>query len=255
MKNAVQNGGEGMPSPSTPQYAINPETTEAVKKTSEQMANKYGTGPLLWNRYQNSLVFDGFLKSPPVREAMNELPQWSGYFGKAKVTKDMFTNEDEFLRYKSFTDSQLPILITGGLKFLEGMPTTDNTVKEGKKFFDLAQNNIGKNPQAAANYLYQGLNFISAESEAIKKQAEPFFQTEAAETRLGDQQKAYDAIKKQTKGKLSPDQINQIIASPQYQSLFPGSQPLNQGSQMKGFKASNGRTYSREELAAIAGIG
>jgi hypothetical protein len=138
------------------------------------------------------------------------------------------------------------MLITGGLKYLENMPTTDNTVREGKKFFDLAQKNIGNNPQAASNYLYQGLNFISAESESIKKQAQPFFKTNAEEMRLGEQQKTYDTLKKESGGSLSPEQINQIISS---QLLKQPGKQLNHPS------ASNGKQYTREQLAAIAGGG
>jgi hypothetical protein len=151
-----------------------PDQINQLQSSAQMLANKGLTSPKLTDRYQQGLALGNLLNEPKVNDMFNVLAKYSGLQGSANAQIDRFSNPQDFADYQS-AKVQLPAIISGGIKMIEGMPTSDAGMKSAYSAFKMAQDLVGTNPDAAMKYYNNGKQLVDAELASLQKAANPVF--------------------------------------------------------------------------------
>lgn len=147
-----------------------------VQKTAQVSANQSLTTNAQKNRLQAGQALENFLAQPGQVNALNTLAQYSGVEGRLRAQMERVNNPSAYLAYQN-ANEQLPTIIAGGLKVLEGYPSTDSSIQRVTNYFKGAQGLLKSDPAAAAQYIQQGLQFIRDENAAMQSVNQPIFNT------------------------------------------------------------------------------
>lgn len=148
--------------------------TPLTQRTAQIATNQALTTNTQKNRLQAGAALEDFLGKPSSQNALNTLANYSGWEGRTKAQVQRFTNPNAYLQYQN-ANEQLPTIIAGGLKVLEGYPSTDQSVQRVTNYFNAAKNIMNSDAPAAAAYIRQGLQFIKDENVAMQTINQPVF--------------------------------------------------------------------------------
>jgi hypothetical protein len=177
---APQTQNVPQPQNNIPPNGITPQTigtnynTPLVQKAAQVSANQALTTNAQKNRLQAGVALETFLNAPSSQNALNTLANYSGLQGRLKAQSERFTNPTAYLQYQN-ANEQLPTIIAGGLKVLEGYPSTDQAVQRVTGYFNAAKGLVQTDPAAAAAYIRQGLQYIRDENAAVQTVNQPIF--------------------------------------------------------------------------------
>jgi hypothetical protein len=154
--------------------ATNQQNLDAIKRTAEMSSNNDLTTGKTRSRQEYGSALEQFMNSPDVQQSLSVIGRYDGPQGHLELINDKLFNPMRYQQFKS-ASTQLSALISGGLKVLEGQPTTDQAVASAKAFLTRGQQLLGSDPAAAQYYVKQGLALLKSEYESVNKSAEPVF--------------------------------------------------------------------------------
>jgi hypothetical protein len=177
---APQAPAQGQPTPA-PATVIsggqNSYDPAILQKTAQTSANQELTTATQRNRYQAGVALENLTQTPDAVQAFQTLANYSGMQGTLKAQMQRFTDPNAYLQYQS-AQEQFGTMVSGGLKVLEGYPSTDQSVGVVKNYFTKAQGLLKTDPAAAMNYFNQGLQYLKDETGSLQKVNQPIFQNQ-----------------------------------------------------------------------------
>lgn len=155
-------------------FNTNPDTIRKLTLASKLQANKDLTSSKIELRREAGEALDVLLNAPAMRNSLQTLAQYQSYAGMAKGEFERLVNPEAYAEYQA-AYQQLPTIISGSLKSLEGFGATDAGMKQGLDYLRMSKRFYGSDPKAAIKYFNLGIQKLNAESEALKTAASPVF--------------------------------------------------------------------------------
>lgn len=155
-------------------FSFTPEQTAQLQKANMLAANKDLTTGTTRIRYEGAIAASHLLNSPEVNHAFNVLARYSGYQGKTAAQLQRLMNPDQWAEYSSARD-QLAGILSGSIKAIESMPTSNEGLRNAKGYFEQAQSALKTNPAAAMKYFNLGRQLLDAEAKSLQTTATPLF--------------------------------------------------------------------------------
>lgn len=212
--------------------------TQLGQWSEMEQANKSATGPQAQNRKQAAIAFANVTRNPKIQEAFVKLsdPKYSGMIGKSELyLKNKFKPAD-VAEYNSIKD-RLHTLLSGSLKGLENIPTSNLGMERSSDFFKTIANDKAwvRDPQAQLQDTITAMSLADAEAEAIIKSAQPLFQTykmpkgtppilEKAMKEAQGNQKASQILKQSSSGTPST-KIPEFNSKEEFQTWYAQQSP------------------------------
>lgn len=148
--------------------------------TNAQVASAANSAKLDTNRSLNSAQLNSridageaighLFEQPAVLKNLATLTKYSGVEGKAKLAWARAMHPKEWLEYQNAAD-QLGTIISGSLKGIENIPTSNEGMRTGKDYINKANilATAKGDPAAVANYLVNGIDLITDEQNSLLK--------------------------------------------------------------------------------------
>jgi len=155
-------------------FQSTPDITAITKNASMMAANKDLTTGTTNTRYQAAIAADNLLNSPSVAQGFNTLAKYSGIQGMTDAQAQRILSPQEWANYSSARD-QMSSILSGSIKQLESMPTSNAGLENAKNYFQQAQQALMKNAPAYMSYVNQGRQYLDAEAKALQTAANPVF--------------------------------------------------------------------------------
>ena len=148
-------------------------TNEQVKRSSyyaKLQSNRSGNTDQINRRIDSGEAMSNLFEQPHVLQNLSILTKYSGKEGQAKLLWDKLFNPKEYLQYQNASD-QLGTIISGSLKGIESIPTSNEGMRVGKDFINKAATmaSLKGDPSATAQYLINGIDLITDEQNALLK--------------------------------------------------------------------------------------
>jgi hypothetical protein len=163
-----------------PQSSDNWSPDEKIQWTAMDAANKARAGAQLTNRRESAIALYNVMREPDIQEAFIELanPKYLGMLGRSELELKKRFNPKEVAEYISIRD-RLHTLLSGSLKGLEGLPTSEIGMRASGDFFKIGSNESAwkSDPQAALINTLSAYKLADAETRAIVNAAQPTYKT------------------------------------------------------------------------------
>jgi hypothetical protein len=229
---------------------------EIIQRANEDSANFAGLPNYDKKRYGAAKTMDYFFKQPEVLEALYQSTKYPGLMGSGKKMYDYAANPTEYNAYANGTVT-LPKLFSGSLAGLEGYPTSELGLKSATDFLSFKGLSPASSREDYREALFKKIGLIDAENKSIGKEYERVFQR--PDEMVSNEKIARDYTKLRDDGVSQEDAIKQIMqstvdAQTGKPSLKAQMESSANASNAK-ITASNGKTYTREELMKIASGG
>lgn len=160
--------------PQNQPFASTPEQTAQTQLANELAANKELTTGASRTRYEGAISASNLLNQPVVNKSFNVLSNYSGLEGKTRAQLQRLMNPEEWADYSSAAN-QLSGILSGSIKALESMPTSNEGLRKAQNFFEQAQDALWTSPKAAMKFYNNGRELLDAEAKSLQATANPLF--------------------------------------------------------------------------------
>lgn len=243
-----------MPNQSPPEAAPTaPYSGEtSFTPTNEQVGRSEYAAKLQSNRKNNSAninsridqgeAMSSLFEQPNVLKNLSVLTQYSGAEGKAKLLWAKLFDPKQYLQYQNASE-QLPQLISGSLKGMEGIPTSNEGLRAGKEFLNKADalSTLKGDPSAVAQYLVNGMDLLNDEQNALLKSGQRIYPD------LIPQHKHIKTMLDDIAGGKKPEDTLVLGKNPDTGKVTTGIEKGN-----KTYKLSDGNSYTPTQLKRLA---
>lgn len=179
-------------SPPSDQYWINQDTGQpqiivgkpTAPLTTDQRgqlanmihANKLSSSPQMQARLNAAVGLSNFMYSPEMQKSLVTMSKYSGLLGKSESYIKSRLNPQEMAEFQA-AKATIPTLVGGGVKYLEGIQTSDKGMEQSRAFIDLSENQKAwkNDPDATLKDWLERYNLADAESRAIADAAQPIY--------------------------------------------------------------------------------
>ena len=156
------------------------QQTQTASNIAKMVVNKSLTDAPLRNRYQAAVAASELLKDPAIEDSFKTLAKFSGLEGSIKANrlrlpKSLGGDPIEYSKIQSARD-QLGGVLSGSIKTLEGMPTSNKGLQQALSFFRQSQATLGSDYGAAMSFFNRGKQLLNAEAKSLQKAAEPAYE-------------------------------------------------------------------------------
>jgi hypothetical protein len=179
------------------------------KMLSMMAANKAATTPQAQNRLSGAVALSSFMYSPEVQNELNILSKYQSMLGKSEAYVKSKLSPGEMVEYNN-AKNRLPLILGGGMKLLEGLPTSELGLESGGKFINISSNQDAwhQDPDAATKDWLAAYRLADAEERSIAQTAQPVYQVykfpekppDIIEGALSNKNKVGDAFTNQING-------------------------------------------------------
>ena len=171
----------------TVQQPASAYSTQAQQVIEEQAAqrevNKKQVSPALWNRYNQAKSFDITLRTPAMQKAFQTIAKFSNVLDQSRAYINSQFGGSTYADIESAKKQALPI-ISGGIKYLEGLPTSTEGINVGLSYFNKAKTLWNSNPKSAMKFLQNGLNMLHSETTGLYTAAQPSYMVDKIPPRI-----------------------------------------------------------------------
>jgi len=151
-------------------FQVTPESIALTKRIAEIAAQTRTSSPDIRKRADAGVAIDNFLRSDTVNNMLDTLTKYSGFMGRRKADLQNVLGKDGYVDYVSATE-QMPSLLSGSIKVLEGYGTTDAGMAQALNFFKRGEKILSSNPQQAVKFINNGIEFLHSENQALNAAA------------------------------------------------------------------------------------
>ena len=208
-----------------------PYTTDQRMQIQNMIqANKAASSPQMQARLNAAVGLSNFMYSPEMQDALVTMSKYSGLLGKSEGYIQSKLNPEEYAKFQAAKET-IPTLVGGGVKYLEGIQTSDKGMEQSRAFIDLSENQKAwkDDPDATLKDWIERYKLADAESRAIANAAQPLYKV----FKFPDQQQPQgllNALSNKSKNSLQSAPIQNIA----------GNKAI-QGSDGKWYTRQNGR--------------
>jgi hypothetical protein len=190
-------------------------------------ANKAASSPQMQARLNAAVGLSNFMYSPEMQDALVTMSKYSGLLGKSESYIQSKLNPEEYAKFQAAKET-IPTLVGGGVKYLEGIQTSNLGMEQSRAFIDLSQNQKAwkNDPDATLKDWMERYKLAEAESRSIADAAQPLYKV----FKFPDQQPQglVNALSNKSKNSLQTAPIQNIGGS-------------------KAIQGSDGKWYTRKD--------